>query len=357
MPQSTVASETASLAQPRRLMQALSALLLAAALAACESVGGEVPLLGDTVADLRGVAEQGDPAAMTALGQRYETGDGVPLDPGQTIDWYRKASAAGDPPGQYLLGRMHLNGGIQPGNARRATELFMRAAAHGHAGAQAALARLYERGEGVPQHTRRAAQFYALASMHWEDEGRAESRGTPQPVRWFRRAARLGVAEAQFDLARAYELGHGVGQDLSQAELWYREAAEQGHDRAAGALARLYVSGVVPTPKAVRDEGARAPEPEPQPAAAAAPAAPFYVVHLASYRKVEDADRGLDELIQRHGDLMDGLELSITRVEIEGKGTFFRVHAGPFASPEAAAALCDRLSLGAAYCRSTPGAG
>jgi cell division protein FtsN len=368
MPQSTTASETPSLARPRRLAQTLSALLLAAALAACESAGSEVPLVGDTVADLRGLAEQGDPAAMTALGQRYETGDGVPLDPDQAIDWYRKASAAGDPPGQYLLGRMHLNGGIQPGDARRAAELFMRAAAHGHAGAQAALARLYEKGEGVPQDYRRAAQFYALAAMQREDEGRAESRETPNSVRWFRRAARLRVAEAQFDLARAYEVGHGVGQDLSQAELWYREAAEQGHDRAAGALARLYGSGVVPTPKAVRDEGARPPEPEPQPAAAAPPAAPpaapasgaaapFYVVHLASYRKAEGADRGLGELMQRHGDLMEGLELSINRVEIEGKGTFFRVQAGPFASPEAAAALCEKLSVRAAYCRPMPGAG
>jgi TPR repeat protein len=358
MSQPNAAGETRSPVR-QRLGRALSALLFAA-LAACES--GEALLLGDTVADLRGLAEQGDPAAMTALGQRYETGNGVPLDPDQAIDWYRRAAAAGDPPGQYLLGQMHLNGGIQPKDARRAAELYMRAAAHGHAGAQAALARLYERGEGVPQDYRRAAQFYALAAMQWDGEGRQplgtsfalgrpENRATPESVLWFRRAARLGVAEAQFDLARAYELGHGVGQDLSQAEQWYREAAEQGHDRAAEALARLDASGVVPTPEAVREEGA--PEPQPRPAAAV----PTYVVHLASYREVEDADRGWSELMERHGDLMEGLELSINRIEIEGKGTFLRVQAGPFASPEAAAELCEKLSARGTYCRPMPAAG
>ena len=54
-------------------------------------------ITGNSVADLRGQAGQGDPVAMATLGDRYETGDGVLLDPDEALDWYRQAAAAGDP--------------------------------------------------------------------------------------------------------------------------------------------------------------------------------------------------------------------------------------------------------------------
>ncbi len=344
---------------------ARAAVLLAGlALAACGTLENQTLIPLGSVEQLRGMAESGDPAAMTALGQRYQTGDGVILDLDKAIDWYRRGAAADDPLSQYYLGQMYLNGGIQPADSGRAAELFMRAAAHGHAGAQASLARLYERGDGVPQDYRRAAQFYALASMNMADEGgllsgRSGRRATPESVRWYERAARLGVAEAQYDLARAYELGHGTAQNLMQAEFWYREAAEQGHDRAAEALARLYANGLTPTPAEVyeaRDlSQPDAPPPSPAVEISQIPAATSgYVLHLASYRNVEDADRGWAQIMQGHSDVLQGLELSIRRVDIPERGTFFRIHAGPIADRAQAVALCNRINSLGSYCQALP---
>jgi hypothetical protein len=338
------------------------------ALGACGTLENQTLVPLGSVERLRGMAESGDPAAMTALAQRYETGDGVELDLDKAIDWYRRAAAGDDAISQYQLGQMYLNGGIQPADSGRAAELFMRAAAHGHAGAQAALARLYERGDGVPQDYRRAAQFYTLAAMRLAEDGglwsgRLGRQATPESVRWYERAARLGVAEAQYDLARAYELGHGTVQNLMQAEFWYREAATQGHDRAAEALARLYANGLTPTPTeayAARDlSEPQAPAPRltpPGPAVQVSqlPPANGYVLHLASYRRVEDADRGWAEMLEGHGDLLQGLELSIRRVEIPERGTFFRIHAGPVAERADALALCNRLNSRGTYCQPLP---
>ena len=55
--------------------------------------------------------------------------------------------------------------------------------------------------------------------------------------------------------------------------------------------------------------------------------------------------------MSQHGDLMNGLQLAINRVDVPDKGTFFRVQAGELADLSAATALCDQLSARGAYCR------
>src|SRR5262245_38004942 len=57
--------------------------------------------------------------------------------------------------------------------------------------------------------------------------------------------ARFGDVDAQIALAAAYAQGAGVEKDAAEAATWYRKAAEQQRPDAAGALARLYVSGEV----------------------------------------------------------------------------------------------------------------
>ncbi len=49
-----------------------------------------------------------------------------------------------------------------------------------------------------------------------------------EAVKWFRKAADQGDAEAQCNLAVCYALGQGVSQDHAEAAKWYRRAAEQG---------------------------------------------------------------------------------------------------------------------------------
>jgi TPR repeat protein len=60
---------------------------------------------------------------------------------------------------------------------------------------------------------------------------------------WYRKAAVLGNANAQFNLAVLYENGHGGDVDFAQANHWYRQAARQGDALAIGNLGMLYLRG------------------------------------------------------------------------------------------------------------------
>ncbi len=62
---------------------------------------------------------------------------------------------------------------------------------------------MYDNGQGVPQD-------YAKA------------------VKWYRKAAGQGLAEAQYNLGVKYAKGQGVPQDHAQAIAWYFRAAVQG---------------------------------------------------------------------------------------------------------------------------------
>ena len=75
------------------------------------------------------------------------------------------------------------------------------------------------------------------------------------------------------------------------------------------------------------------------------------MVHLASYRSAQEADGGWGRLLTKHGDLINGFDLAISRVEVPNKGTFFRVQAGALPDLAAAQALCDRFTARGVYCK------
>jgi hypothetical protein len=62
-------------------------------------------------------------------------------------------------------------------------------------------------------------------------------------VRWWRRAADQGDAEARYHLAVAHEFGMGAPRDAAEAVRLLRLAAEQGHASAQVDLAKRYASG------------------------------------------------------------------------------------------------------------------
>ena len=57
-----------------------------------------------------------------------------------------------------------------------------------------------------------------------------------EAVKWFRKAAEQGIAEAQFQLGNCYFNGEGVREDKTEALKWFRKAAEQGYVMAADIL-------------------------------------------------------------------------------------------------------------------------
>jgi localization factor PodJL len=76
----------------------------------------------------------------------------------------------------------------------------------------------------------------------------AEGRGVPQNLAeaadWFDRAAKHGLAPAQFRLGGFYEKGFGVKKDLAAARRLYFAAAEAGNAKAMHNLAVLYAEGI-----------------------------------------------------------------------------------------------------------------
>lgn len=75
-----------------------------------------------------------------------------------------------------------------------------------------------------------------LMAIHSQGVDSELGRGTPQDLakaaQWYRRAAELGYADAQNDLAKLYDDGRGVPQDNVQAYVWYSLAADRGNARA-----------------------------------------------------------------------------------------------------------------------------
>ena len=78
---------------------------------------------------------------------------------------------------------------------------------------------MYDRGEGVPMNSKEA-------------------------VKWFRKAAEQGHAQAQNNLGDMYRTGEGVPMDSKEAVKWFRKAAEQGEAQAQRNLGVMYDSGV-----------------------------------------------------------------------------------------------------------------
>ena len=115
---------------------------------------------------------------------------------------------------------MHLLGGALDAAKRfpEAVDWYRRAADLGLAEAQNSLGLKYDSGEGVALDDVEAARLYRLA-------------------------ADQGLAVAQYNLGLMYEYGEGLPADSSEAVRWYRLAAEQGRADAQNRMGLHYDSG------------------------------------------------------------------------------------------------------------------
>lgn len=138
-------------------------------------------LAGLSLDEVRRLAEKGDADAQGWLGHLCYTGEqGVRRDPRAAVKWWTLAAQQDD-----LTGLVNL-------------------------------AALYFNGEDVPQ-------------------------DKVKGVTMLRRAAELGVAEAQFKLALAARYGEGTAQNNAESLAWLTKAARQGHAGAMNLLGKLYL--------------------------------------------------------------------------------------------------------------------
>ena len=116
------------------------------------------------------------------------------------------------------------------------------------------LFRSYSSGSGVVKDDAEAVKWFRkaaeqgladaqlnLGNKYFDGNGVAKDEA--EAVKWFRKAAEQGLAEAQFNLALKFDVGSGVTKDEREAVKWYRKAAEQGLAEAQVNLGTLFWLG------------------------------------------------------------------------------------------------------------------
>lgn len=74
-------------------------------------------------------------------------------------------------------------------------------------------------------------------------------------------------------------------------------------------------------------------------------------IHLASYKDPGNAEKGWQQLLAANRDQLQGLRPLVRKVDITGKGTFYRLHAGPVADEAQGKAICRVLAQRGSYCK------
>jgi cell division septation protein DedD len=85
-------------------------------------------------------------------------------------------------------------------------------------------------------------------------------------------------------------------------------------------------------------------------APAAAPAAGGYAVQVTSQRSEAEAQTEFKTLQAKFPGQLGNRQPLIHRADLGDKGTFYRALVGPFASSEAAAAMCSNLKAAGGSC-------
>eukprot|EP01104_Vermistella_antarctica_P000319 TRINITY_DN103_c1_g2_i1.p1 TRINITY_DN103_c1_g2~~TRINITY_DN103_c1_g2_i1.p1 ORF type:complete len:504 (+),score=84.00 TRINITY_DN103_c1_g2_i1:184-1512(+) len=217
---------------------------------------------------LRVAAERGFVQAQCSLAACLKDGLGVAKDPTEAVFWLRKSADQGHAKAQFGLGLTLLQNIADAGEeirpdtaeAMEAVKWYRTAAEQGNAQAEYHLSMCLKEGEGVEKNLteavfwcrRSAEQGFAVAQFqlgmllidiigethHLEAMQRdgvppAESQliypaELVETVKWFRKSAEQGYAEAQRSLAIFLKNGYGVAKDLVKAREWYHRSVIKG---------------------------------------------------------------------------------------------------------------------------------
>jgi TPR repeat protein/serine/threonine protein kinase len=98
-----------------------------------------------------------------------------------------------------------------------------------------------EQGSSTPDKKNEAIDYFNRGIAYQNGEG--VPKDETEAVKWYRKAAEMGLAGAQNNLGVCYQEGQGIAKDEAEAFNWYRKAAEQGLDLAQNNLAICYDGG------------------------------------------------------------------------------------------------------------------
>lgn len=192
--------------------------------------------------------------AQYAMGAAYRTGDGVPQNTANSLEWYQKAAAKNHPKAFYDLALHYLENKTNRASLLKANDYMLLAAKAGHREAQYQCAMSCFRGDLFPVDCDRGKQWLAKsAEAGW---ARAElclfqlgyggvtlgpkcppySNDKAEAIKWLRRAAEHDELQAQSILAVMLIQGRDTERDKQAAERLLRNAAARGYAQAQGDL-------------------------------------------------------------------------------------------------------------------------
>ena len=197
------------------------------------TVTANAKLSATELADLQKRADAGDASAQFKLGKAYETGDGVPQRPDQTVIWYRKSAEQGNAKAQNSLGVLYWMGEGVEKDKVQAVGWYRRAARQGDGNAMFNLGAAYYNGEGVGVNDTLAYAWFLLSSETGSVSGKDAAERSQKEH------SSSAFNEACFAIGQIYEKGEDLPQNFELAAAWYRKAAEKGHTEAQVSLAIL----------------------------------------------------------------------------------------------------------------------
>jgi TPR repeat protein len=190
-----------------------------------------------------------------ALARCYFYGYGVGLDAAVALALAEESAAANSPYGHFILGRcLHEGRGGAAQDLGLALVQYRIAADQKLAISQYYLGMMLFFGLGVEANEEEAEMLWHLAALQgydlsyrmlaymYEMDEREPSRN-PAVAKIFEASAKMGDANAQYQLGLMYEGGRGVFADTKKALKLYKSAMLQGHDRAEAALIAALTCG------------------------------------------------------------------------------------------------------------------
>jgi TPR repeat protein len=199
------------------------------------------PVSSSGLSQLQAEAEAGNATAQEMLGRAYEDGNDVPQDYTLAAKWYRKAADQGNAVAQNNLGIMYRTGSGVEKSKEEAVKWYKLASRQKYASAMFNLGAAYYNGDGVEMDEVTAYAWFLLAEEAGSKAASAAARRSEAEMK------PGGIEQGLLRVAGMYESGVDLNRDMVEAIKWYRRAAEKGNAEAQVKLAdRLSTAETMP---------------------------------------------------------------------------------------------------------------
>lgn len=193
-------------------------------------------------------AEKGERAAQLRLACLHQAGDGVEASPERAYYWFEQAAIQGSLAAQQALAERDWSKS-DPAAMKWLSQVAQRGDVRACYRYGVILLSMNRVEEAVPWLRRAAEQDHAesqlaLGLLHAARDG-AQAPGVAhsykRAVQWLERGARLGLAQASFELSKVYSLRNFALRDPATAHGYLQQAAERGHAHAQYLLGLAYL--------------------------------------------------------------------------------------------------------------------